>query len=193
MGKRSSFERHAQDFYVTPRVAIEPLLPHLEGLGLGSGEFIDSFFEPCAGDGALVRYLSAEGLSCTGSCDIAPRHGAIEQKDARTLLLDDLKGAQAIITNPPWARPVLHELIEHLSNLRPTWLLIDADWMHTRQAAPFLPRLRTIVSIGRLKWIPGSKMTGKDNCAWYEFVDPRFHHFQATAFYGRGALQLDEG
>jgi hypothetical protein len=25
------------------------------------------------------------------------------------------------------------------------------------------------VSVGRVKWIPDSKMTGKDNCCWYLF------------------------
>ena len=29
--------------------------------------------------------------------------------------------------------------------------------------------LRAVVSVGRVKWIPGSKMTGKDNCAWHLF------------------------
>lgn len=50
-----------------------------------------------------------------------------------------------------------------------TWLLFDADWVHTRQAIPYLPRLKKIVSVGRLIWIPGTKMTGKDNCAWHLF------------------------
>jgi hypothetical protein len=51
----------------------------------------------------------------------------------------------------------------------PTWLLFDADWMHTRQSAPFMPHLRKIVSVGRVKWIPDSPFTGKDNCCWYLF------------------------
>ena len=39
----------------------------------------------------------------------------------------------------------------------------------TRQAAPFLPHCSDIVAIGRVKWIEGSKHTGKDNHAWYRF------------------------
>lgn len=191
MGKRSEFTRHAQDFYVTPAAAIPPLIPHLDGIH-SDEPIIDSFFEPCAGDGALVRLLKEFGLGCVGAIDTTPRAGWITQKDARSLTLDDVEGADAIITNPPWSRPVLHDLIEHLSSLRPTWLLIDADWPHTRQAVPYMRRLRTIVSVGRLKWIPGSKMTGKDNCAWYEFVDPEIHPFQATAFFGRGIVGADE-
>ena len=60
-------------------------------------------------------------------------------------------------------------MILHFSAMRPTWLLFDADWVHTRQAAPYLPHLRKIVSIGRVRWIEGSKHAGKDNCAWYLF------------------------
>jgi hypothetical protein len=63
----------------------------------------------------------------------------------------------------------LHRLIIHLSSLAPTWLLLDADWAHTKQAIPYLERCRKIVSVGRVRWIPDSKMTGKDNCAFYLF------------------------
>jgi hypothetical protein len=72
------------------------------------------------------------------------------------------------ITNPPWDRAFLH-LIDRGCRASPTWLLFDADWMHTRQSTPFMPYLRKIVSVGRVKWIPDSKMTGKDNCCWYLF------------------------
>jgi hypothetical protein len=77
--------------------------------------------------------------------------------------------ADCFITNPAWRRDVLHPIITNLSARLPTWLLFDADWMHTRQAAPYLPLCRKIVSVGRVKWIPDSPFTGKDNCAWYLF------------------------
>jgi hypothetical protein len=54
--------------------------------------------------------------------------------------------------------------------------------MHTKQSAPFMPYLRKIVSVGRVKWIPDSKMTGKDNCAWYLFDQ---NGTGQTEFYGR--------
>jgi hypothetical protein len=61
-------------------------------------------------------------------------------------------------------------MIEHFSNLRPTWLLFDADWMHTEQSSDLIRnRLVKIVSIGRVKWIEDSAGTGKDNCCWYLF------------------------
>lgn len=78
---------------------------------------------------------------------------------------------------------MLHPIIERLSDQAPTWLLIDADWVHTKQAVPFLSRLRRIVAIGRVKWIPDSKMTGKDNCAWHLFDRP--DPASPTLFFGR--------
>ena len=39
-----------------------------------------------------------------------------------------------------------------------------------------------IVSVGRVKWIEGSKGVGKDNCAWYLFDAMKRG---PTEFYGR--------
>ena len=94
----------------------------------------------------------------------------------------DLHDADLIITNPPWDRDVLHPLIDVFSNMLPTWLLFDADWMHTKQAIPFLTRCDRIVSVGRVKWFPETKMVGKDNCAWYLFLPD---DVEETVFYGR--------
>ena len=157
MGKRSNFARVARDYYPTPGEAVEPLLPHLP----------ESFtyIEPCAGDGALIRSLPGH---CVFAGDIEPRGADIGEFDAFAgdwLFMPD---ADFIITNPPWERKTLHRMIEVFSGI-PTWLLFDADWMHTRQAAPYLGILHKVVSVGRVKWIPNSAHTGKDNCAWYHF------------------------
>ena len=77
----------------------------------------------------------------------------------------------------------MHRLIAHFQRIAPTWLLLDSDWAATRQAAPFLPHCSDIVAIGRVKWIEGSKHTGKDNHAWYRF-DAR--HSGGPVFHGRG-------
>lgn len=158
MGKRSSFERIPRDFYPTPVEAVRPLLAHL-----APGT---RFVEPCAGDGRLVDHLAAAGHVCASAYDIEPRRGDIRQHDAMDRLVGNL---DCFITNPPWDRSILHPLIAHLSRQAPTWLLFDADWMHTRQSAPFMPMLRKIVSVGRVKWIADSPFTGKDNCCWYLF------------------------
>lgn len=175
MSKRApQFERRERDFYPTPREAVLPLLPFLTSY--------DTFCEPCAGDGALVRHIEDEAfLKCVLASDIEPQGAGIVQLDARGLAN---VSADCFITNPPWERKTLHPIIMNLSEQRPTWLLFDADWMHTKQAAPFLPRLQTVVSVGRVKWIPDSKFTGKDNCCWYLF--DRYEHGRAE-FIGRAA------
>lgn len=172
MGKRSNFERNPRDFYPTPWEAVEPLLIHLEYQTL--------FIEPCAGDGALLRHLIDVGHVCESAYDIEPQRDYILRADA--LVRNPVGNFECFITNPPWDRKILHTLITHLSDQAPTWLLFDADWVHTKQAIPYLPRLDKIVSVGRVKWIPDSKMTGKDNCAWYLFDK---NNNKQTEFFGR--------
>lgn len=178
MGKRSNFARVGRDFYPTPREAVLPLLPHLP-VPL-------RYWEPCCGDGALIRSLP---FGCVAASDIEPRDPGdmpfMKTVDALSVgdSAMDMAEITCIITNPPWDRSILHPMIRHFSEMRPTWLLFDADWVHTRQSAPYLPRLRKIVSVGRVKWIPDSKMTGKDNCAWHLFTKPSD---EPATFIGRG-------
>jgi|TARA_R110000787_G_scaffold62015_1_gene140374 hypothetical protein len=176
MGKRSNFKRVARDFYPTPLKAVIPLIPHLK-------EF-STFVEPCAGDGSLIDILEDHGMSCTSACDIAPQREDIATFDAINLTENEV-GGQCIITNPPWDRKLLHKLIPLFTALRPTWLLFDADWLYTVQSAEFLPLLKKVVAVGRVKWIPDSASQGKDNASWYFFnnrikKDPEF-----VSFYGR--------
>ena len=160
MGKRSDFERKPRDFYPTPIEAVEPLLPHL------SEEF--SFAEPCAGDGALVEHLETKGV-CTWASDIEPQAEGIYKRSYDELSFDELIDSEYVITNPPWDRTILHPMIEFFAPKKKTWLLFDADWMHTKQSRQYMPWCRKIVSVGRIKWF--GNMTGKDNCAWYLFQE----------------------
>lgn len=173
MGKRSDFARVERDFYPTPREAVLPLVPFLMK---EDGHYI----EPCAGNGVLTDHISeVDHMVCVGAYDIEPRAAWVFQRDALAVGW----GPALYITNPPWDRKILHPLIERLTeNGGRAWLLFDADWIHTRQSAQFMPRLRKIVSVGRVKWIPDSKMTGKDNCCWYYFTEPSD---EPTIFYGR--------
>ena len=109
--------------------------------------------------------------------------------DARVKRYDVSEPGIVFITNPPWRRDVLHPIIVNLSDQAPTWLLIDAGWVHTRQSAPYLPRLRTIVSVGRVKWIKDSPFTGKDDCAWHLFDLPRPDERAAIHFIGRADMR----
>ena len=172
MGKRSAFERKPRDFYPTPKEAIEPLIPHLPKMGL--------FAEPCAGDGRLIDCIEKlSNLHCYLAIDIEPRRDDVGEGNVLTV---DVNECDLTITNPPWDRAILHPMIEHLSKQKPTWLLFDADWMHTKQSIPYLRYLHKIVSVGRIKWFGNT--TGKDNCAWYLF-DAQTPPIMGTFFYGR--------
>lgn len=168
MGKRSNFERRPMDAYQTPYDGAVPLFPMLE--------HVRTFAEPCAGERLMVRHLESAGLTCVYQDDV--QYG----RDALTLRSRDLLDVDAIITNPPWTRELMHPLIAHFMRLAPTWLLFDADWAHTVQAAPFMRHCSHIVSVGRLKWIAKSKNTGKDNAAWYRF---HIQHNDGPRFVGR--------
>jgi hypothetical protein len=168
MGKRSAFERLPQDSYDTPFEALAPLLPHLKPR--------TRFIEPCVGYGCLVEHLTRAGHVCVGQYDLPT--------DARFARYDIPEGA-VFITNPPWRRDALHAIIANLSDQAPTWLLLAGDWLHTQQSIPYLMRLRTIVSIGRVRWIPDSPYDGKDNAVWTLFDQP--DSGAATRFVGRVA------
>jgi hypothetical protein len=168
MSKRSNFERIERDYYPTPLEAVKPLLIYLPS------KF--TFIEPCAGDGRLVKHLNS---TCIDAYDIEPQSSMVRVGNVFDI---PKTKPDLFITNPPWDRKILHPIIEHLSLIAPTWLLFDADWMHTKQSSQLIKKCVKIVSVGRIKWIEGSKMTGKDNCAWYLF-DNRFDG--KTQFIGR--------
>lgn len=166
MGKRSEFERIQKDAYQTidPK-AVEPLKTYLNTESL-------RYYEPCVGEGKLLDLL--DPWHCSGNSD--------DERDARTFQYGKaIANADYFITNPPWNRELLHPIIENLRRQLPTWLLFDADWMHTKQSSEYMRHCRTILSVGRLTWIPGTKVKGKDNCAWYLFDD----YETDTQFVGR--------
>lgn len=171
MGKRSDFDRRKNDAYHTPAAPVLPLIPHLRG--------VKTFAEPCAGEGHLVGHLQRFGLVCAYEGDIEAGYDALEYR------FEDEATFDAIITNPPWTREILHPMITRFQSIAPTWLLFDADWIHTRQAVPFIDQCSHIVSVGRVKWIEDSKFTGKDNAAWH-----RFHaqHVGGPRFFAREAV-----
>lgn len=162
MAKRSdgAFQRIPNDLYRTwDTRAVAALLPHLAPK--------TKFVEPCAGAGDLIDQFKRAGHECVGAFDIEPLRNDIQRANAINLRWKTSVGVW--ITNPPWTRDIMHSIIKNLSAQAPCWLLFDADWMHTDQAPPYLQYLRKIVSVGRLKWIPGSPHDGKENNAWYLF------------------------
>lgn len=174
MGKRSTFPRNKNDAYDTtdPR-CVRALLPHLSAA--------QRFIEPCAGAGDLVRQLEEAGHRCTGAFDIEPRGEGIVKGDATTFSLErHYYGADLFITNGPWSPELLLPIIFNLFWQLPTWMLLGADFAHNVQSAPYMALCRKIVSIGRVRWEPGSAHQAKDNCCWYLFAAG-----DRPAFYGR--------
>ena len=171
MGKRSNFERAPRDFYPTPFAAVPVLIPHLRG--------VRTFAEPCCGDGALMRHLESFALQCVYSGDIATGQDA--------LAIDAYGDPDKIITNTPYERKTMHALIAHFMRIRPSWLLLETDWACTKQAAPFMPSCSDIVSVGRLRWIEGTTMSGKQNFAWFHFDAS---HHAGPIFHARNAVPV---
>ena len=160
--------------FKTPFAAVEPLIKHLPR------KF--AFSEPCAGDGQLCRHLEYFGGVCMWSSDIEPQLAGIAKNDFSEIGDFEIMESGFIITNPPWDRTILHPIIEHFAPQKPTWLLFDADWVHTKQSIPYIKYLHKIVSVGRIKWF--GNMTGKDNCAWHLF-DAQTPPIMGAIFYGR--------
>ena len=167
MSKRAGqFARRARDFYPTPRAGALPLLRHLpRGV---------PYWEPCAGDGALVAHLAGRA-TCVVATDLAPGAEGIHRLDAmRATARDvDATGAAMIITNPPWPAPgqggePVVGLARHLSALRPTWLLLPWDIAANGYFDGLAPVCPCIVPVGRVSWM-GNGTAGKDNAAWFLF------------------------
>ena len=177
MGKRSNFERVERDAYFTPRAPVEPLIDHLP--------YSFNYIEPCAGDGRLVRHITdltdGNGV-CELAFDIEPMDPFVAAGDALEAPFTIYGSVDYIITNPPWDRSFLHSFIEKYTYVAPTWLLFDADWMHTKQSSVYMTYCSKVVSVGRVKWIEDSNSTGKDNVCWYLFD---INKSKPTEFYGR--------
>jgi hypothetical protein len=179
MSKRSSFARRKNDAYDTPKAGVQPLLPFLTAQ--------TRFVEPCAGNGSLVDRLTDAGHYCVLSCDVEPRREDVDIIDALSDIFRKRANQLAfdcVVTNPPWSRHLLHPMIEIFTDIAPTWLLFDADWLFTKQAAPYMRLLSKVVATPRLKWIEGSKYTSKDNTAWFLF-DKQRPVEAMPQFYGR--------
>lgn len=151
VGKRSTFPRRKADAYLTWDVRpVLDLLPHLAPA--------TRYREPCVGQGHLVAHLAAAGHECTYMADLPD--------DARLLPVGD----DPVITNPPWTRPLLHEMILRFTVAAPyTWLLFDAGWAYTAQSGPYMALCTDMVPCRRTRWIEGSKDDATDDCAWYRF------------------------
>ena len=176
MGKRSNFPRRERDDYPTPWPAVVPLLKRLKP---GT-----KFVEPCCGAGDLVGHLERAGQVCVAAYDLP-----IDARTASYAIEPDT----LFITNLPW-RPRFepNKISANLSDQRPLWALLYSDWLFTSRATPCLPRLRAVVVIGRMKWIPDTKHVGFENSCWCLFDRPRPNARAAIRFIGRlGSTRID--
>ena len=116
--------------------------------------------------------------------DIEPQADWIVQKDGATLREGDVENCGLILTNPPFTWSVLKPMMERWIALRPTLLLLPADFMHNKRVAPFLEKAVWIKSIGRVRWIEGSNTSGVENYVWALF-DKNKDVGTPTLFIGR--------
>ncbi len=173
MAKRSEFPRLEKDAYQTiDKRAFPPLLPHIRN--------VRSYAEPCAGEGLLIKHLEefAPWMTCGYQNDIDRGEDALTGE----YLASARNRYDAIISNTPWDRKILHPMISKFMAIAPCFLLFDASWAFTKQARPFLPHCSKIIAVGRLKWIPDTTMSGKDDCAWFSFDQ---YHTGGPHFYGQ--------
>lgn len=158
MGKRSDFDKVPRDFYPTvDPFAVVPLIPYIRGL---------RYAEPCYGNGDLEDLLYDVAF-CAWRSDVRETVGCSKVIDALELTSQDLRGASIIITNPPFTKSILLPLIDHLTSLKPCWLLLPADIMHNGYFTEYMQKCLYVVSIGRLRWFRDSKSKSKDNFCWY--------------------------
>ena len=172
MGKYSNFNRRPRDQYDTPAGIVPPVKQRMR------------FVEPCVGWGQLVESLTMEGHECTLAFDIEPERSLWKWGYGNALEMTEAHcaGATHICTNPVWAVPLLHEMIDHFRVLRPTWLLFYANWIFTKQARPLLEFCQEIHAVGRVSWMENGQ-AGKEDSSWYLFGEEPCE----TVFHGRVA------
>ncbi len=109
---KSRYERIANDFYGTIDTRC---VAHLVKVFPQVMSF--RYHEPCAGIGHLIQELDKYGAYCEWASDLYEYFGADERiRSGVDIYGDGLpKGAQSIITNPPFAeqRPMVHRMLTH--------------------------------------------------------------------------------
>lgn len=179
MSKRSALPRNARDFYSTP---IRATLPLLQFMDWGNPV---KFIEPCAADGKLIRHLESQSaMKCVYASDIQPlptvsnvntpvhEHGFKVDWHAINEALP-IK-ATHFITNPPFLNTKesgfqLLDLIDTLSAVLPTILLLPTDFAFNVRSAEVIRYATDIIPIGRVKWVDDSKFSSTENFGWFIF------------------------
>lgn len=197
MGKYSEFDRETRDYYPTPIRAVEYLIQHLKK---EENYELERYIEPCVGDGRLVSHISDVSMVknfsssknsysppvCVYASDIEPQVDdlpttLVYSHDAVNFNWDhsiDSFNATAFVTNPPWlntagSKHLLNSIIKKLSSHLPTWLLLNGNYAWNLKSATCMSMCTDVVPVGRVKWIEDSDNTGKEDCAWFRFVNTK--------------------
>lgn len=122
-------KRSPQDFYATPWVAFSTLYSRYLRFNRGV-----TYWDPCAGDGRIVLWLSEQG-HMAGGADIEPRPS--KAKIATKDFLEDHTRRDFILTNPPFS--LAFEFVQHAHAVAPEVMM--------------LMRLGFLASMERKEWL----------------------------------------
>jgi hypothetical protein len=63
-------------------------------------------------------------------------------------------------------------LIVNVSDQPPFWALLQHDWLANAGSGALASRVRRVIPVGRVKFIPDSPHSGMDNVVWVKFTRP---------------------
>lgn len=159
MGKQSRFEIKPRNYYPTPLKGALPIYHFIRG---------KTYCEPCAGGNHLVRGIG-KAATCVARYDLEPQAPGIVKLDYTELTEKHLKGADLIITNPPWDAKIMHPMLEHFLEMRPVWFLLASALMNNEGfSKKYMQYCSDVQPIGRLSW-EGNAVTGTKDASWYRF------------------------
>ena len=180
----SGYDRQENDFYPTPEWVTEALLDCVSLRG--------SVWEPCCGDGAMVRVIESRGHQVVAS-DLADRGFGETGVDFLARKAFPV-GCQSMMTNPPYGDgggsvkgvhlpgALLH-FVRHAIRLTEQAdgqlaLLVRFQWLAGRKAANLIssgPLAKIIVLRRRIRWFDMGPLTnhGQHHHAWL-FWDCRY-------------------
>lgn len=135
--------RHPDDAYFTPSWCVDAILPHLPTAG--------SVLEPCAGEGAIVLALRANGVDCIDAIEIdAGRAARVRALGGVDLICDDALAPETVdlwqaphglvITNPPFSLAM--EFVERAITFQAphrgtSAFLLRLSWLASSKRAAF--------------------------------------------------------
>jgi hypothetical protein len=166
------YERQSHDFYPTPAWVTECLLDTVPLRGI--------IWEPCAGKGAMAKVIAAAGHQVVATDLVERAAGVFPVVSGVDALHAPLPaGVQAIVTNPPYRRDLLPQLVGHwLGLLEPVrgqlCLLLRALWAESASGQDVTTRhpayAGRIKLPGRIRWFEGSEAdkgaSPQHNHAW---------------------------